>query len=209
MRSAWIIPIHGTLPWEDSTPTLILDSSEIVPPSGPALDVSLNRQDRRITWTHASLISFWNVLLAIRHAKTLGPISVSFNATSSHNFSIVSGRSSGNRETDLEDISKTSPPVMFRTILFMVDHIKVYHNMACTMHLRNALDAWSYQYRAEGGLGGGPGSELKAGTEVNGGDGKRQKELSSVADTKTRNIRMLKGAVLVLVDDSSNGVLFS
>jgi hypothetical protein len=91
----------------------------------------------------------------------------------------------------------------------MVDHIKVYHDVACAMHLRNALDAWSYQYRTEGDLGGGAGSELKAGTEVDGGDGKKQKELSSAADLKTRKIRMLKGAVLVLVDESSNGVLLS
>jgi hypothetical protein len=147
----------------------------------------------------------------IRQAKTLGPISVSFVAAPSPNFSLASGGSNVNREIDLEDISKTSPPTVFRASLLMVDHIKVYHDVACTMHLRNALDAWSYQYRVEGdpGAGAGAGSELKAGTEVDVGGGKRQNELPPTADVNTRKIRMLKGAILVLVDESSNGVLLS
>lgn len=159
-RSAWVIPVRGALLWEDSTSALILDSLGNVPLSGPIATVSSlsNRQDRRITWTYASLTSFWP-FGKLRHLDSSQFLSMLLRP----NFAFISQESNVNRRTSLEDTSKPSPPGRFRMSLSMVDHIKVYHDVACAMYLRNAPDAWSYQYRAEGDPDGGGGGEMKVG----------------------------------------------
>lgn len=92
-----------------------------------------------------------------------------------------------------------------------MDHIKVYHDVAYTMYLRNVLDAWGYHFRPardenprviddENGTN-------KA--EWKDDEGGERQIISPTAEVKSKKVRMLKGAILVLVDESSNGVLLS
>lgn len=69
------------------------------------------------------------------------------------------------------------------TSLASVDHLKIYHEAPNSMHVRNALHAWSYVApHFEGGV---------------------------VASGKPQKIRMLKGAKLVLVNEKSKGILIA
>ena len=63
-----------------------------------------------------------------------------------------------------------------------VDHIKVYHDTANTMYVRNILDAWSYEENIN----------IMS---------------SSVDILRGKKIRMLKGAVLVLLNEKSEAIL--
>jgi hypothetical protein len=86
-----------------------------------------------------------------------------------------------------------------------VDHIKVYHDVTYAMYLRNVLDAWGYHFQSlshqipDGGDGI---------SRVDGGHGQRD-NIRPTTEEKAEKVRMLKGAILALVDESSNGVLLS
>jgi hypothetical protein len=123
----------------------LLDSTE--PPEPPDSDTH-----EEIGWTVAALGSFWSFLLLIRKKGTAGPVGLSFNV--SQNFS------SGSQSTYPElsgmgaqpitpDIGAAASMVSSSRQLTMpitfVDHIKVYHDAANSMQLRNLLDAWAFQ----------------------------------------------------------------
>ena len=180
-RGAWVIPVRGSLPWKGCTSALTLDASEEVLPSGP-----VKVQDHReITWTHAALVKFWNFLLAIQQAKNLGPISLSFYAKPVPP-AVASKRadtfSIGINRHPIFDSDVSMPKtvdVPSQEPLSAVDHIKVYHDIVNTMFMRNILDAWSY-------------------TNIP----------SATADSLGgKKIRMLKGAVLVLLNEKSEAIL--
>ena len=80
------------------------------------------------------------------------------------------------------------------SMLLEVDHIKVYHDVTCALHIRNVLDAWGY-----------PNTTLDGSFEAHG----RDKNTGKDNRPKTKKIRILKGAKLVLVDERSKGVLIS
>ena len=92
-----------------------------------------------------------------------------------------------------------------------MDHIKVYHDVACTMYLRNVLDAWGYHFRPTRD------ENPRVIDDENGANKAERKDdeggerqiIPPTAKVKSKKVRMLKGAILVLVDESSNGVLLS
>lgn len=184
-RSAWLVPIRGNLPWDDCTPAIILASSHKLPcPSQKTSDP--------ITWTHASLASFWAFLLNLRATCNVGPIGVSFHASrpplpqvgSSHN-TVSSVLGLGNQaafesRATTTPRSTATPTPSSRPPLSSVDHVKIYHKAPTAMYLRNALHVWAYQAEA-----------------------------SIEHGEMPEKIRLLKGARLVLVDERSKGILIS
>ncbi|TDL27973.1 hypothetical protein BD410DRAFT_835231 [Rickenella mellea] len=70
-RSAWIIPVRGTLPWSQSSPALFSESE-------PLVDQASER--KIVRWTTNSLQAFWTFLITVRKLQTLGILSLSFHA---------------------------------------------------------------------------------------------------------------------------------
>lgn len=165
---------------------MILDEAESSPPSGPNPP-----GNNYATWTHASLAAFWDFLLILQRAKTLGPLSISFHAAPPRSLPASEpDPATLPLGTNLSAYQSSTVPLL-HTNLAEVDHIKVYHDTKYAMYLRNILDAWGYQQPAGGNSSGDlPGN-------------------SAVASAKPKKVRMLKGAKLVLVDEVSSGVLIS
>ena len=194
-RTTWLIPIRGTLPWDDSTSAVVLDSSfsKPVPPNPDTGDP--------IMWTHASIASFWSYLLGLRKSRPAGTIGLSFHASRpssqpssphSHSaseinaFSLISGVGNqlafeSHAASDPGSIVIASAPGL-NHILSNVDHIKVYHEAPNSMQVRNALHVWSYPPIL-------PSAEGISGPSV--------------------RVRVLKGARLVLLDERSRGILIA
>ncbi|KAH7928836.1 hypothetical protein BV22DRAFT_1126199 [Leucogyrophana mollusca] len=196
-RGTWLIPIRGSLPWEGSTRASILEPisdglgpAEDLRPSGP-----LNGQDNtsHITWTHESVKSFWQFLVSIQRAKTLGPISLSFHAAPSNTaFSVnATSKTSVSSVNQYNSLPGSKPSIeddgfsayVCSARMQMTDFIKVYHDAKYTMYIRNVLDAYQFVL--------GPKS---ATVDTSFGDPK-----------KPEKIRILKGARLVFLDDCSKG----
>lgn len=184
-RSAWLVPIRGSIPWDDCTPAIILEASHTLPfPSQNSGDP--------ITWTHASLASFWAFLLNLRSTCNVGPLGVSFHASRpllpQGGSAISSVFGLGNQAAfesrapgTVNSRSNTSTPTSdSRPPLAGVDFVKIYHEAPTAMYVRNALHVWSYQPEAATEDGETPGK-----------------------------IRLLKGARLALVDERSKGILIS
>lgn len=197
-RAAWVIPIRGALHWKGSTPAklIILDSLASQTPTTYALE-----PDNHIKWTDLSMKAFWDFLLRIRIANTLGPIALSFHAaptysiqsqvrtsTSSHDHKRNMSTANNNigRITPDNLTSKSSTPQVSGMPLQAVDHFKVYHEASYSRHLRNILDAWPYP------------------SPVNESAVDHVQPAASVIEQQ--KIRPLLGARLVLVDESSHGV---
>jgi hypothetical protein len=192
-RTAWLIPVRGSFPWEGSTSAVILDASFSMPvPPNP------NTGDP-IMWTHASLASFWSYLIHLQNSCCISAIGLSFHASDStspftssdpqstsrnNTFSLMSGI--GNQaglesQITSEQGSIITPSPPFPVALSSVDHIKVYHEASNAMQVRGALFAWLY-----------PPLSLE------------QKDANW-----SQSVRVLKGASLVLVDERSRGVLIA
>lgn len=190
------MPIRGTLPWEGSSSAILLDDLE-----HEDLHTPRTVSHGRITWTRTSLRNFWNFLLAVQRAESLGPLSLSFHAAMpttanastadepQSDCSLTGGNRYAASESCLSKSKSSLPPS--NTSLPMVDHIKIYHDNGCAMYIRNVIDAWKCQITPE-----------TNGTADRGGSNKE-------GPSKVENVRVLKGAVLTLVDETSNGVLLS
>jgi len=120
--------VRGVLPWTGCSSAVVLSPTNI---SNLPQVVNDNGQ---ITWTHESLVAFWSFLLALRDAKNLGALSISFNA---------SDTDSVEKEVRCHDNDRYnvygSP-----FIVILQDYIKVYHDARFAMVIRNVLDAWGY-----------------------------------------------------------------
>jgi hypothetical protein len=166
-RSAWIIPVQGVLPWHGSTTASVLlgDLPRGVHEAG------------EIVWTHGSLRAFWDFLLALRQARTLGALSLSFHAAPAHPHSCSLSSAEYSKRDPGSHVTSSDPDSggahLCRMPLLAVDHVKVYHDVGCAMFLRNVLDAWRFAGEGDG----------------------------------VTKVRVLKGARLVLVDERSKGVL--
>ncbi|KAF9467702.1 hypothetical protein BDZ94DRAFT_1305320 [Collybia nuda] len=183
-RSAWVVPIRGSLPWEGCTSAVILDSSGILPyPS--------QQSEEPIVWTHSSLVSFWAFLLNLRTACNVGPIGLSFHTSrplfpqggSSYNLVPPISGSENQMVYELHTTANTrstASPTPSRPPLSNVDYIKIYHEAPLAMYVRNALHVWAYQ------------SDTSTDTKIT-----------------HEKIRILKGARLVLVDERAKGILIS
>ena len=185
-----------------------------MPPSSPGPITSPAQNDYHIAWTRMSVASFWDFLLAIQQAKTLGPISISFHAASPPIISFTRPTNEldqdTNRSTSSKDItSKSFANSVFRPSLQVVDHIKVYHNVTYAMYLRNVLDAWSYRFRPTHDVGSRVHDEgdVTDMAEEKGVKGGVRQTIPLINEAESKKVRILKGAALVLVDESSNGVL--
>ncbi|KAF8958105.1 hypothetical protein BDZ97DRAFT_1762416 [Flammula alnicola] len=163
-RVAWLIPVRGILPWEGCTSGAFSDGSHDLP-FPPESDVN-----DQISWTPASLLKFWDFILELREAASLGPLGISFH-----------GSKNGKRATTTNaDSSSTAVLAAYDTLstsLVMLDYIKIYHDLRSWLHLRYALDLWTFRVSAEG--------------------------------MQPQKIRLLKNARLVLLDDTSQGILIS
>ncbi|KAF8804351.1 hypothetical protein BYT27DRAFT_7259330 [Phlegmacium glaucopus] len=148
-RVAWLIPVRGTFPWKNCTSGAFLDPSHIIPiPSSPVVN-------DQVSWTQGSILDFWDFLLRLRKVGKLGPLGISFN------FSPQSRISSATTNVDHHQthpdlsfllnvtttIDTSTYPQETRCNLSMVDYIKINHDAPCRLHVRNALDAWSYEVK--------------------------------------------------------------
>ncbi|KAI6038650.1 hypothetical protein EDC04DRAFT_2603816 [Pisolithus marmoratus] len=154
----------------------------------------------KIIWTPEILVDFWDFLLQLQQATQLGPISLSLHAASSdtilaagtasdsteesvnnpyyqfHQYGFKSRTTVGSRLPSLDSFA----PYVYRAQLEATDYIKVYHDVAHSLSLRNVLDAYRYgRSRSVAGAGDAP---------MQGGPG---------------NFRVLKGARLAFMDERS------
>ncbi|KAG1732117.1 hypothetical protein EDB19DRAFT_1831444 [Suillus lakei] len=201
-KAAWLIPVRGSLPWDDATCATILappqapQRDDTPPlPSGPAPS---RDGISRITWTHHSIVHFWQFLISIQEAKNLGPIAIFFHSAPSDTaFALDSAlgltAESGNRPVQPAQLG-ASPALsdgfsdqVCRAQLEATDFIKVYHDTKYSFRLRNILDAYSYIPEATA-------SERRLDREIAG---------------LMRKIRLLRLARLVIVDNLSKAVLMS
>ncbi|KAF9492653.1 hypothetical protein BDN71DRAFT_1509234 [Pleurotus eryngii] len=157
-RTAWIVPVRGTLPWEGSSSAVAhtsSDPSDLKPFDGTVSGIIC----RQIMWNKVSLVEFWTFLLTLRDKGTLGSIGISFHTShsstrsctqistaSAHEgyqgpsevTSTVDKDASGNNERSSSSRSN------YRSIIKDVDYIKIYHDGAVAMRVRSVLDAWRY-----------------------------------------------------------------
>ncbi|KAG1819067.1 uncharacterized protein BJ212DRAFT_1479186 [Suillus subaureus] len=203
-RAAWLIPVRGVLPWDDATCATILEPPQTpqgddtpLLPSGPA---PLRDGISRITWTHHSVVHFWQFLISIQQAENLGSISIGFHSAPSDTaFTLDSAlgltAGSGNRPVQpaqagrSSDLSDGLSDQVRHAQLEATDFIKVYHDTKYSFYLRNILDAYMY-------IPGETASEERHPADC---------EIAGL----TTKIRLLRLARLVIVDDRSRAVLLS
>ncbi|TFK31427.1 hypothetical protein BDQ12DRAFT_729574 [Crucibulum laeve] len=163
-RSAWIIPIRGAMPWDLASPATLAssDDNDNFLPSAPTTP------SEQIIWTPDAVLQFWNFLLKLRKAESLGALGVSFHAarsspsassssTSSYGMydlvqnqlgveylesaTLLSESDKRDREGGEEGKEPLEP---VRYPLSSIDHIKIYQCAKNAMYIRNALDLWRY-----------------------------------------------------------------
>ena len=185
-RPAWLIPIHGSLPWDGASTAVILEETLVASRSpSPCLHVPV-AQPFAITWTPDSLQHFWTFLGSVQQAKHLGPLSLSFHAAPAEAFSTGDSISEplweSNHPYHHHHLSKHSTGSLddfttgiCKAHLEVIDHIQVFHDVPYSLSLRNLLDAYQYE---------------PANAEVPGRSG-----------ANDRKIRILKGARLVCMDE--------
>ncbi|KAJ7220431.1 hypothetical protein B0H12DRAFT_1152206 [Mycena haematopus] len=145
-RRSWVIPVRGSLPWRHATAAVMLSDSND-PPEPP--DPNTHEE---IAWTVAALGSFWSFLLLLRDKGTVGPLGLSFHVSqdvasgSQPTYTELSGMGAQPLTPDIR--AAPSTVYSFRPVVLpvsFVDHIKIYHDAACSMQLRNLLDAWAFE----------------------------------------------------------------
>ncbi|KAI6163595.1 hypothetical protein EDD17DRAFT_479952 [Pisolithus thermaeus] len=193
-RGSWLIPIRGQVPSEDASMAVLVQSPD---------DIALVSQYPRhkIIWTQEILVDFWDFLLRLQQATQLGPISLSLHATSSDTIIAASTASNATEEIANNPYhqfhqycfkssttigSSLPPPNIFLPYVYMaqletVDYIKVYHDVAYSLSLRNVLDAYRYGRPRPAAVGGGDASMQSC----------------------PGNFRVLKGARLAFMDEHS------
>ncbi|KAF7342046.1 hypothetical protein MVEN_01791900 [Mycena venus] len=145
-RRSWVIPVRGSLPWQHATSAVVLlDSTDTPEPADP-------NAHEEIVWTAAALGSFWSFLLLLRDKSTVGPLGLSFhvsqNVTSNlqPTYPELSGMGAQPLTQNTEAAASTMSSLRPVAIpLTFIDHIKVYHDAAQSMQLRNLLDAWAFE----------------------------------------------------------------
>ncbi|KAF4612859.1 hypothetical protein D9613_011156 [Agrocybe pediades] len=128
VRVAWIVPIRGKLPWDNATSADFLEKNDAPIPS---TDPSSAGQ---ILWTQASLRKFWEFLLDLRKARSLGLLAISFHAARQP------------KQSNAWSSTSINPSAVG---LSGLDYMKVYHDAPNTLFVRNALDLWQYLYQDE------------------------------------------------------------
>ncbi|KAF8153183.1 hypothetical protein B0H34DRAFT_800418 [Crassisporium funariophilum] len=137
---AWLIPVRGTLPWQNTTSGGFLETSNTIPrPPQPGID-------DQISWTHTSLLKFWDFLLDLRKAGSLGALGVSFHGTENHKPSTTATNHDYPVTPDRFNTAETAIYQQAIPIsISMVDYIKIYHEASRRLYVRSALDAWAFE----------------------------------------------------------------
>ncbi|OSX63848.1 hypothetical protein POSPLADRAFT_1045025 [Postia placenta MAD-698-R-SB12] len=226
-RAAWIVPVRGFLPWDCSSACMLStkvaqgepeqhkDQQLLLPcPLGGGCD-DMNVEGRSdITWTADALAAFWNFLLSLRSACTLGPLSLSFHAASaSHTGRSASSFPSAGHAQDTHSSGAHSRNTGTATDarphnLLSVDHIKVYHDAPYSTQIRNVLAAWRYTYSCSRGAAASDSAQLN-GLDIDNHDSNTMHSPERAVAGHTGRIRLFKGAKLVLVNERSKGILIS
>ncbi len=130
-KTAWIIPVRGSLPWTFCTPAVVLDDSE-------DNAVIVGKEGALIQWTKTTLVKFWDFLKNVREAGHMGQVGISFQ--------VATPRERGESWLSAEVIHEptNSAHGELSLPLSSLDYVKVYHKASSAMGLRNILDAWAY-----------------------------------------------------------------
>jgi len=144
-RRSWVVPVRGSLPWRHATSAVVLlDSIDRPEPPDP-------NTHEEIAWNVAALSSFWSFLLLLRDKSPVGPLGLSFNVSpnvasnSQPTYPELSGMGAQPLTLDIGAASTVSSSRPLAIPLTFIDHIKVYHDAAYSMQLRNLLDAWAFE----------------------------------------------------------------
>ncbi|KAE9390061.1 hypothetical protein BT96DRAFT_1002617 [Gymnopus androsaceus JB14] len=162
---AWIIPARGSLPCNAASSSMVLD------PTGSQL-LDINATESMIQWSHAA---------------AFGPLGLSFHSSE------TSKKGKARAPSHAADVSVSlsqsslgaqSSALSTRSLSRNLDYFKVYHDAQISMHVRSALDLFTFV---------------------------EEQPVASQEGVEARPIkyRLLKGARLVLVDKRSNGVLIA
>lgn len=128
-RVALIIPIRGKLPWKGYSSGLLVDDSED--------SISLLEKSSDVMWTRTSLLAFWQLLLDLRAAGTMGAIGISFHPGQS-------GQRTGSMVNNPQStVSYLTKGVGTQHALRTIDYIKVYHDYQRRLFLRRFLADWT------------------------------------------------------------------
>ena len=154
--------------------------------TGPVVPMRvLERANLEIVWTKDAIRAFWNFLVDLRSAGRLGPLGLSFHAApapqavSSTRTTITRNRSTANGTRLIEEQDTISgAQKVQRMTAHGVDHFKVYHDAVQSCRLRNVLNAWAFTHDDD-----------------------------QVVSGAVKKGRLLKGAILALLDEASRGVL--
>lgn len=203
-RCTWIVPIRGTPPWQDCSSAVILRegtcSSEETKGEGVKLDPDIPPATMsEIIWTRAAVRAFWQFLLELRASKNVGPIALSFHAASANRAVTKTTAPANNTCTITSTDSKSQKRGVAPTLLDM-DHIKVYHDARCAVHLRNVFHAWSYRHFEDGS---GTGRNTSTATADD-------NAFTAVVEhhvTVKSKVRPLKNVKLALLDERSQAIL--
>ncbi|KAJ7507355.1 hypothetical protein B0H11DRAFT_2219170 [Mycena galericulata] len=124
-RRSWVVPVRGSLPWQHATSAvMLLDFTDPPEPPDPITH-------EEITWTAAALASFWSFLLEY------------FSSNSQPTYTELSGMGAQLLSSDIGTAPSIASSSRRATMpLNLIDHIKVYHDAATSMQIRNILDVW-------------------------------------------------------------------
>ncbi|KAJ7777925.1 hypothetical protein DFH07DRAFT_569632 [Mycena maculata] len=146
-RRSWVVPVRGSPPWRHATSAVVLlDPTDLPVPPDP-------KTHDEITWTAPALAAFWSFLLVVRTRNTVGPVGLSFHVSpySSSNstqptYTELSGMGAQPLSPEVGPPPSTASSVRRATVpLSFLDYMKVYHDAADSMQIRNILDAWAYE----------------------------------------------------------------
>ncbi|KIJ24280.1 hypothetical protein M422DRAFT_56458 [Sphaerobolus stellatus SS14] len=179
-RAGWIIPLRGG-PRIDGTSTAEIYSQLL------SDDIHAYRSEdgrpRHIYWTTIAVTQFWNFLLKQKEMNTFGPISVAYRCDevklTSKLKQVASVNGKGRPDKTPKDANKSSTQSFW-------EYIKIYHEVKYAMRLRSLLDSFRWE-------------------EV----GVHQQNNTGGTEQNKWRYRVLKDAILVLVDEKGEPLLLS
>ncbi|KAJ3853532.1 hypothetical protein EV368DRAFT_81486 [Lentinula lateritia] len=231
-RRAWIIPARGYLPsaWSESGAS----SAVVLNPQEPGFSLEMTTTGSTIKWSHFALKEFWKYLNTLRDLNKLGSLGISFQPAQSASLRLrrekenISSLGSPDAHQGLlvaESLSQSgqsSTTSGASSSLRDCDYFKVYHDAKISMHLRRALDLFTFRLGSnekqsvhleqsekaeffeqsrESGVTSSPSSVYSKATENSEDEGRPKR--------KKPKYCLLRGARLVLVDERSRGVLIA
>ncbi|KAJ3981552.1 hypothetical protein F5890DRAFT_1534938 [Lentinula detonsa] len=231
-RRAWIIPARGFLPsaWTEAgaSSAVVLDTQH------PDLSHSLDRITigPTIKWSHLALAEFWKYLNTLRDLNNLGSLGISFHPAQSASVRLEREKEKlalldssemqpglhppyttlplssviVNLQSGQSSITSGTRPLSLRDC----DYFKVYHDSNISMHLRRALDLFTFRLDSEEEEQSEQSGEFgMTFPESSNSSGLTGKEEGGSMRRKKPKYCLLRGARLVLVDDRSKGVLIA